>query len=103
MLYRGCEEAIWLQGLFEEFTSSQKSMVVYLDSQSTIHLSKCQIFYERTKQIDVKFHFIRDVIEKCTVTVKKIGTTNNLVDMMMKPLSVAKFMHCLDLVGIYST
>jgi len=58
------------------------------------------MFHERTKHIHVKFHFIQDVIGKYTMTVKKIGTINNPVNIMTKPLPIAKFKHWLNLVSI---
>ncbi|KAL5790409.1 hypothetical protein ACOSQ2_005297 [Xanthoceras sorbifolium] len=45
------------------------------------------MFYERTKHIDVKFHFVRDIIAQGQVTVKKISTHDNPVDMLTKSLS----------------
>nr|CAD1817211.1 unnamed protein product [Ananas comosus var. bracteatus] len=61
------------------------------------------MFYERIKHINVKFHFVRDVIGKRTVTVKKIGTEDNPVDMLTKSLAIAKFKHYLDLVAVGNT
>nr|CAD1827583.1 unnamed protein product [Ananas comosus var. bracteatus] len=55
------------------------------------------------KHIDVKFHFVRDVIGKHIMTIKKIGTEDNLLDMLTKSLTIAKFKHCLDLVAVGST
>nr|CAD1837441.1 unnamed protein product [Ananas comosus var. bracteatus] len=98
----GVKEAMWLRGLFGELTSYWDPTIVYSDSQSAIHLSKDQMFHERTKHIDVKFHFVRDVIGKRTVTVKKIGTEDNPADMLTKSLTIAKFKHCLDLVAVSS-
>ena len=49
------------------------------------------MFHERTKHIDVKYHFIRDVITKGDVKICKISTRDNLADMMTKPVPVIKF------------
>ena len=45
-------------------------------------------------------HFIRDVIEQGTNVMKKIPIVDNFIDMMAKLISMIKFMHCLDLIGI---
>ena len=58
------------------------------------------MFHERTKHIDVRYHYIREVIAKGDVKVCKISTHNNPADMMTKPVPAAKFELCLDLVGI---
>nr|CAD1836511.1 unnamed protein product [Ananas comosus var. bracteatus] len=70
-----------LQPIVALSTTEAEYIAMTEDSQSAIHLSKDQMFHERTKHIDVKFHFVRDVIGKCTMTVKKIGTEDNPADM----------------------
>ncbi|KAL5766903.1 hypothetical protein ACOSP7_017520 [Xanthoceras sorbifolium] len=95
------KEAIWMRGLFGELSLDHKVIVVHCDSQSAIHLTKDQMFHERTKHIDVKYHFVRDIISQGDISVKKIGTADNPADMLTKSLSVSKFRHCLNLVGIY--
>jgi hypothetical protein len=58
------------------------------------------MFYERTKHVDIKYHFVRDVIEEGKLKVCKINTHDNPPDMMTKPVPVAKFEHCSSLVGL---
>ena len=58
------------------------------------------MFYERTKHIDVKYHYVRDVVTQGKLKVCKISTHDNLADMMTKPVSVAKFELCSSLVGL---
>lgn len=49
--------------------------------------------------IDVKLHFIRDVISKREISVEKIDTEDNPADMMTKALPQTKFKHCLSLIN----
>jgi hypothetical protein len=63
-------------------------------------LTKDQMITEKSKHIDIRYHFIRDIIEKGLVKVCKISTDNNPADMMTKHVSVAKFELCSNLVGI---
>ena len=57
-------------------------------------------YHERTKHIDVRMHFVRDVIIEGSVVVQKIPTEDNPVDMITKLVPVAKFRHCLDLSSV---
>lgn len=50
-------------------------------SQNIIHLINNQRFHEHTKHIDVRSHFIRDVIEEKAIKVKKVITDNNATNM----------------------
>lgn len=97
------KEAIWLQGLVSDLGLDQKKTLVFCDSQSAIHLTKNQMFHERTKHIDVRHHFIRDIVSKGVVDVKKVSTHDNPADMMTKAVPTNKFRHCLDLIGVCNT
>ncbi|KAM2193758.1 hypothetical protein ACFX1R_028001 [Malus domestica] len=94
------KEAIWLQGLLDDLGVQQDHVDVHCDSQSAIHLAKNQVHHARTKHIDVRFHFVREVIDEGDILLQKIETANNPADMLTKPVSLHKFKHCLDLIGI---
>ena len=93
------KEAIWLKGLLKDFGLSQKSVKIYCDNQSTIHLSKNQQYHSRTKHIDIKFHFIREQIEKQEVEVLKVHTSENTTDILTKVVTRTKFLKCLQTIG----
>lgn len=69
-------------------------MKVYCDNQIKIHLTKHPVFHERSKHIDIKMHFVRDVVQKGLVQVVKVP----IQDMLTKVVLKSKFMHCMDLV-----
>ncbi|KAG8486221.1 hypothetical protein CXB51_019619 [Gossypium anomalum] len=95
------KEAIWLKGLFSELNEDLQISTVFCDSQSVIFLTKDQMFHERTKHIDVRYHFVCDIIARGDIVVSKISTHENPADMMTKSLPITKFEHCLDLVGFH--
>ncbi|KAG8498115.1 hypothetical protein CXB51_006865 [Gossypium anomalum] len=96
-----CKEDIWLKGLFSEFNEDLQINTVFYDSQSAIFLTKDQMFHERSKHIDVRYHFVRDIIARGDIVVSKISTHENPADMMTKSLPITKFEHYLDLVGVH--
>ncbi|KAG8473176.1 hypothetical protein CXB51_035117 [Gossypium anomalum] len=96
-----CKEAIWLKGLFSELNEDLQIITVFCDIHSAIFLTKDQMFHERTKHIDVRYHFVRDIIARGDIVLSKIITHENPVDMMTRLLPITKFEHCLDLVGVY--
>jgi hypothetical protein len=95
-----CKEAVWLKGLCAELCGDDSCIKLFCDSQGTIYLTKDQMFYERTKHIDIKYHYVRDVVARGKLRVCKISTHENPADMMTKPIHVAKFELCSSLVGI---
>lgn len=95
-----CKEAIWLRNLYGELCGNTSSTKIFCDSQSAIYLTNDQMFHERTKHIDVRYHFIRGVITQGDIQVKKISTHDNPADMMTKPVPSTKFELCSSLVGM---
>ena len=90
-------------GLAEELKFGQEKITVFCDNQGAVQLSKNQVFHERTKHIDIKLHFIREVVARGSVRVDKVSTEDNPADMITKPLPSNKFEYCLDMVGVLKT
>ncbi|CAL9007073.1 unnamed protein product, partial [Prunus brigantina] len=82
------KEAIWLQGLLDDLGVQQDHVDVHCDSQSAIYLAKNQVHHARTKHIDVRFHFVREIIDEGDILLQKIGTADNPADMLTKPVSL---------------
>ncbi|KAM1671634.1 hypothetical protein ACFXTN_036619 [Malus domestica] len=84
------KEAIWLQGLLDDLGVQQDHVDVHCDNQSAIHLAKNQVHHARMKHIDVRFHFVREIIDEGDILLQKIGTADNPADMLTKPVSLHK-------------
>ena len=54
---KACKEAIWLRDLYAELCGDSSSPTIFSDSQSVICLTKNPMYHERTKHIDVKYHY----------------------------------------------
>jgi len=96
------KEATWFRGLVIELGIPQATTVVFSYSQSAIHLTKNDTYHSKTKHISIKYHYIRDTVAAGEIVVKNIHTSENPTNMLTKPLPIAKFEHCLDLVSIHS-
>ena len=57
------KEALWMRRFLEELSLCQENYIVFIDSQSAIHLSKNLTFHLRSKHIDVRYNWVRDVLE----------------------------------------
>ncbi|GJY62567.1 retrotransposon protein, putative, ty1-copia subclass [Tanacetum coccineum] len=99
-LTEAVKEAIWLKGLLEELGVELNTVAVNCDNQGAIHLSRNHVFHERTKHINVRYHFIREVLEAKTVKVLKVGTEHNAADALTKVVPGRKLQHCLELLKI---
>ncbi|KAG7564482.1 hypothetical protein ISN44_As10g012460 [Arabidopsis suecica] len=59
-LTEAAKEGIWLKGLVSDLGLHHDQATVYCDSLSAICLAKDQVHHERTKHIDVRYHFLRN-------------------------------------------
>eukprot|EP00253_Pinus_taeda_P025652 PITA_25652 len=84
------KEAIWLKGLLDEIGRTQEKANVLSDSQSAIHLSTNPTYDSKTKHIDVRYHFLRHVIDGRKVALKKVHTRENCADIFTNPVTVEK-------------
>ena len=62
------KEAVWLKKLvYGLFGDKLETMVVHCDNQSCIKLIENTFFHDRSKHIDMKYHYIRDLVQRKTV------------------------------------
>ncbi|KAH9718140.1 hypothetical protein KPL71_022099 [Citrus sinensis] len=84
------KKAIWLKGLLSDLGVIQENIAVFCDNQSAIFLAKNLTYHARTKHIDVKYHYVREIIESGVVLLRKINTKDNPSDMLTKVVSGVK-------------
>ncbi len=84
------KEAIWLSKLELELGENKmnKAIIIKEDNQSTIKTSNDQILNERSKHIDVRYHFIRELIKEKRLKIEYLSTNDMLADTLTKPLGV---------------
>ncbi|KAL2231740.1 UNVERIFIED_CONTAM: Retrovirus-related Pol polyprotein from transposon TNT 1-94 [Sesamum indicum] len=94
------KELIWLQHLLGELGKPQADVILHSDSQSAIHLAKNPAFHSRTKHIEIKYHFIRQLLEKKALQLEKIQGEKNPADMLTKAVAMAKLKLCTASTGL---
>ena len=67
---------------------------VQFSLQITLHI------IQKTKHIDVQYHFVRDMIEDKKVLLVKVDTLKNIADALKKSMSSKKFSRCRETMGI---
>ena len=74
--------------------------VLHCDSQSAIMLARNPVFHAKTKHIQVKYHFIREVLDSKSIELVKVHTDDNPADLLTKGLPAERFAHCRQMMGI---
>lgn len=87
------KEAIWVKQLLVEIGlwTKDKTIVLQVDNQSAIKSMKNEITSARSKHINIRYHFIRDVIQRGDVMVQYCPTQKQLADILTKPLQRVAF------------
>ena len=65
-----------------------KGTIIYCDNSSTIVLSKNYAFCKRTKHIDGKYHFIRELVNNGEIVLQHCRRKEQFIDILTKPLAI---------------
>ncbi|WVZ70720.1 hypothetical protein U9M48_019363 [Paspalum notatum var. saurae] len=84
-------QGVWLRRLLEEITGQiVAAPILRIDNHSAIELAKNPVLHSHSKHNDIKFHFIRDCVEKRQVILEQVGTSQQLADVFTKPLGLRR-------------
>lgn len=83
------QESLWFKGLQSELDNNS-AITIYCDSRSAIELSKNAMYHARTKHIDIRHHFIRDVQESGEIKIEHVSTEGMVTDILTKGLGKVK-------------
>ena len=86
--------------MVKELGIQQGGDQLHCDSQSAIFFAKNEVYHARTKHIDVRFHKIGKLVSSSELLFKKIHMSENVADVLAKPVITKNFKHCLDLINI---
>ena len=82
---------LWMKKLLSDYGISQDTMIVYCDNSSTIDISKNPVQHSKTKRIEIRYRFIRDLVERKIMALEYILTECQNADIFTKPLDRSKF------------
>ena len=98
-----CKEVRWLQKLLSELGFPQpvrapgrggataepsslqnRGTVIYEDNTGDIQISRNDVFHNRTKHVDIQWHFVLQYVEEGRVCITHVGTSDQVADLMTK-------------------
>jgi hypothetical protein len=94
------KEALWLHVLLTELGMVVRPMLVHCDNQGALKLLKHPIASQRSKHIDVLYHFAREKVMKGDVEFVYCATGDMAADILTKPLNKNKFEMCRAAMGV---
>jgi hypothetical protein len=61
-------EAVWIRNLLTNlFDHEMDPTIIHCDNQSCVKLSENPVFHDKSKHIEIKYHYIRDMVQRKVV------------------------------------
>ena len=88
-----CKEALWISHLMGDLCIIGLH-VLHRDNHNVIMLAQNPVFHAKKNHIQVKYHFIRDVLNSKSIKLVKGHTNDKPADLLMKGV------HCRQMIGV---
>jgi len=96
-----CQEAEWIRQICLELLIPLNGPIhIYSDNTGAVALSENPVFHSRSKHIDIRWHFVHDLIRSKTVHTSHIPGIQNGADFLMKALNPLEHECCVKLLGM---
>nr|GEV28757.1 retrovirus-related Pol polyprotein from transposon TNT 1-94 [Tanacetum cinerariifolium] len=94
-----CAQVLWIRTQLTDYGFHFDKIPMYSDSKAAIAISCNPVPHSRTKHIDVRYHFIKEKVEKGIIELFFVGTEYQLSDLFTKALSEDRFKHLVRRLG----
>lgn len=96
-----CKDLCFVQNFLNEIISRVPKITLYNDNQSAQKLLESKEYsHKRTKHIDLRYHYIKDLIQSGFATVKYLSTQEMIADVLTKPLSSMKHKYFINEINV---
>jgi hypothetical protein len=94
------KEAVWASKLLKDLGFADQTPTIRCDNQAAIATLKNEAQHSLAKHIDIRYHFIKDLMEEGLLTVEYVRSEENLADILTKPLGKDKFREARTALGV---
>ncbi|GJT03159.1 hypothetical protein Tco_0824328 [Tanacetum coccineum] len=91
---------MWMRIQLKDYGFDYNRIPLYCDSQSAIAISCNPVQHSRTKHINVRYHFIKEQVERGIIELYFVRTEYQLADMFTKALSQDRFEYLVRQLGM---
>ncbi|KAI3702203.1 hypothetical protein L6452_27930 [Arctium lappa] len=95
-----CSQVIWMQTQLRDYGLQYDRIPILFDSKSSIAISANPVQHSKTKHIDVRYHFLKDHVEKGTIEMYFVPTELQLADIFTKALDERRFNFLISKLGM---
>ncbi|GKE61878.1 hypothetical protein Tco_1512245 [Tanacetum coccineum] len=83
---KACQQALWMKQALIDYDIRLDNVPIMYDNKGAIDLSKNPVQHSRTKHLEIRHHFLRDNVQKGNISIEKVASEDNIVDIFTKPL-----------------
>lgn len=87
--HKAAQELVWLTGLLQELGMhdiATSNVPLHMDNEAALKLTRNPEFHDRSKHINIKFHYLRELNLAGVISTRYVNTKDNLADLFTKPL-----------------
>ncbi|KAJ9552313.1 hypothetical protein OSB04_016358 [Centaurea solstitialis] len=95
-----CSQVLWMKTQLVDFGYTMQRIPIYCDSKSAIQITANPVQHSRTKHIDIRYHFIKDHVEKGNVELYFVESDYQLADLFTKPFDEKRHFFLLSKLGM---
>ncbi|GJV24477.1 hypothetical protein Tco_1377172 [Tanacetum coccineum] len=88
---KACQQALWMKQALIDYNIRLDDVPIMCDNKGTIDLSKNPVQHSRTKHIEIRHHILRDNVQKGHISIEKVSSVDNIIDILNKPLKRESF------------
>ncbi|GJR10234.1 hypothetical protein Tco_0792886 [Tanacetum coccineum] len=101
-LYGCCAQILWMRLQLTDYGFKFNKIPLYCDNKTAIALCNNNVQHSRSKQIDVRCHFIKEQVENRVVELYFLRTEYQLADIFIKALPRERFNFLIEKLGMKS-
>ena len=96
-------QATWMRRVLKDLSHNhQGPTTIFCDNNSAIALSKNHVFHKRAKHIDIRFHFIRELVNNKEICLEFCRCEDQHADIFTEPLAKETFQYLCSSLGMTS-
>ena len=101
MAVANCSDVIWFKQLLAGMKIEIKDpMLIYCDNTNAINISKNIVMHTRTKNIAIKYHFLRELVQDKEIKLEYVNIVEQIADIFTKPLPKDEFLYLRGKLGV---
>src|SRR5580765_7828591 len=89
-------QMLWMKHQLEDYQINESNIPIYCDNTAAISLSKNPILHTKAKHIEIKYHFLRDYVQKGLLSLQFIDSDHQWADIFIEPLAEDRFKFILE-------